>query len=205
MGGLGSGRPNSGAPTCEGYLNIDLAWLRRRRMLTPGRFSTLTWSRSGEQTGSLTLAAEHDGVRLMYRTKDREGEPIDVNELVAFVYTPTRFGGRRQWLRCLRCGRGCRKIYGGRYFRCRRCYRLRYASQGESRPDQRALDRARKIAKRLHDKWGGATEEEYEFPPKPQRMRWATYNRLEEQYDELETRWALGIMTRIARFKRGMR
>ena len=63
MGGLGSGRPNSGAPTCEGYLNIDLAWLRRRRMLTPGRFSTLTWSRSGEQTGSLTLAAEHDGVR----------------------------------------------------------------------------------------------------------------------------------------------
>jgi hypothetical protein len=41
------------------------------------------------------------------------------------------------------------------------------------------LDRARKIAKRLHDRWGGVTEEEYEFPPKPPRMRWATYNRLE--------------------------
>ena len=48
--------------------------------------------------------------------------------------------------------------------------------------------------------WGGATEEEYEFPPKPPRMRWATYNRLEEQYDELENRWALGIMTRFARY-----
>ena len=33
-------------------------------------------------------------------------------------------------------------------------------------------------------------------------MRWATYNRLEEQYDELENRWALGIMTIITRFAR---
>ena len=64
------------------------------------------------------------------------------------------------------------------------------------------MDRARKIAKRLHDRWGGVTEEEYEFPPKPPRMRWATYNRLEEQYDELENRWALGIMITINRFAR---
>ena len=141
-------------------------------------------------------------MRLIYRTKDRDGAPVDVNELVTFVYK-RRPGSvaRRQWLRCLRCGRGCRKIYGGRYFRCRRCYRLRYASQSE-RGAQRAMNRARKIAKRLHDRWGGATEEEYEFPPKPPRMRWATYNRLEEQYDELENRWALGIMTIITRFAR---
>jgi hypothetical protein len=204
MGGLGSGRPSSGAPTCEGCLGIDLAWLRRRGMLQPGRRSAVTWSRSGEQTGSITLAAQTDGVRLIYRTTDRDGAPVDVSELVPFTYTPTMFGGQRQWLRCLKCGRGCRKIYGGRYFRCRLCYRLRYASQGESRRDQRALDRARKIAKRLHDRWGGATEDEYEFPPKPPRMRWATYNRLEEQYDELENaadaRWAVRIMTRFARY-----
>ena len=55
--------------------------------------------------------------------------------------------------------------------------------------DQRTSDRARKIANGLHDKWGGATEDEYEFPPKPPRMRWATYNRLEAQYDDLENRW----------------
>ena len=173
-------------------------------MLRPGRRSAVTWSRSGEQTGSITLAAQTDGVRLIYRTTDRDGAPVDVSELVPFTYTPTMFGGQRQWLRCLKCGRGCRKIYGGRYFRCRLCYRLRYASQGESRRDQRALDRARKIAKRLHDRWGGATEEEYDFPPKPPRMRWATYNRLLEQYDELENaadaRWAVRIMTRFARY-----
>jgi hypothetical protein len=34
---------------------------------------------------------------------------------VTFAYTPTRFGGQRQWFRCLKCHRRCRKIYGGRY------------------------------------------------------------------------------------------
>jgi len=135
-------------------------------------------------------------VRLLYQTKDCDGSPIDVDELVPFTYTATMFGGRRQWLRCLKCGRGCRKIYGGRYFRCRLCHRLRYASQ-RVRPDQYASDRARKLAKRLHDKWGGATEDEYDFPPKPPRMRWATYNRLEAQYDDLENRWAVGTMARL--------
>jgi hypothetical protein len=61
---------------------------------------------------------------------------------------------------------------------------LRFAERLKA--EQRASDRARKIAKRPHDKWGGATEDEYEFPPKPLRMRWATYRRLEAQYDDLE-------------------
>jgi hypothetical protein len=199
MGGFGSGGHNArGAATCESCHSIDLALLRRRGMLQPGCYSSLTWSLAGEQTGSIMLIAQHDGVRLRYQTKDRYGSPVDVNELVPFAYTHTRFGGRRQWLRCLKCDRGCRKIYGGRYFRCRLCYRLRYASQSE-KPDQRASTRARKIAKRPHDKWGGTTEDAYDFPPKPPRMRWATYNRLEAQYDDLENRWALGIMTRFAR------
>ena len=199
MGGFGSGGHNArGAATCESCHSIDLARLRRRGMLQVGRYSSLTWSQAGEQTGSIMLIAQHDGVRLRYQTKDRDGSPVDVNEFVPFAYTPTRFGGRRQWLRCLKCGRRCRKIYGGRYFRCRLCYRLRYASQSE-KADQRASDRARKIAKRLHDKWDGATEDEYDFPPKPPRMRWATYNRLEAQYDDLENRWALGILTMLAR------
>jgi hypothetical protein len=138
-------------------------------------------------------------VRLIYQIKDRNGLPVKVDELVAFSYTPTMFGGRRQWLRCLKCGRRCRKVYGGRYFRCRLCYRLRYASQRE-RSDQRAMGQANKIAKRLHDKWSGATEDAYDFPPKPPRMRWATYNRLEARYDDLQNRWAICTMRRFARF-----
>src|SRR5262249_21797030 len=139
------------------------------------------------------------GLRLLYRTKDGNGAPVEVNELAPFAYTPTRLGGQRQWFRCLKCYRRCRKIYGGRYFRCRLCYRLRYASQSEDKA-QRAMRRADKVAKRLHDMWGGMTVEEYEFPPKPPRMRWATYQRLEEQYDRLQDRWGVAIMARFGRF-----
>jgi hypothetical protein len=128
------------------------------------------------------------------------GSPVDVDELVPFTYTATMFSGHRQWFRYLNCGRRCRKIYGGRYFRCRLCHHLRYASQ-RVRPDQYASERACKLAKRLHYKWGGTTEDEYDFPPKPPRMRWATYSRLEAQYDNPENRWVVGIMTQFGRFR----
>jgi len=29
---------------CEDYYHLDLAWLQRRRILTPGRKSVVTWS-----------------------------------------------------------------------------------------------------------------------------------------------------------------
>ena len=148
--------------------------------------------------GSISLVAEHDGVRLIYSSKDRNGVAVDVNELVPFAYTPTRFGGRRQWLRCLKCGRGCRKIYGGRYFRCRQCHRLIYASTREP-AYQRAIDRADKLRKRLGDKWGSAFERD-EFPPKPKRMRWSTYHGIEEQYHDLQHRWVVGAMAQFGRF-----
>jgi uncharacterized protein YukE len=147
----------------------------------------------------MMMAAQQDGVRLLYHTKDGNGAPVDVNELVTFAYTPTRFGGQRQWFRCLKCYRRCRKLYGGRYFRCRLCYDLRYASQREDAA-QRALSRAQKIAKRLHAMWAGTTEEGYEFPPKPPRMRWVTYERLEKQYDRLQDRWGVATMARFGRY-----
>src|SRR5262245_46737166 len=52
--------PQPHAPSQPRFF-IDLAWLRRRGMLTPGPVSTLTWSRLGEQTGSITLAAQSEG------------------------------------------------------------------------------------------------------------------------------------------------
>jgi hypothetical protein len=81
-----------------GRLTLNLAYLRRRGLLEVGRYTTLTWSRGGQQTGSIALSAQPDGVRLRYQTKDREGLPVEANELVAFAFTPTRFGGHRQWL-----------------------------------------------------------------------------------------------------------
>jgi hypothetical protein len=51
---------------------------------------------------------------------------------------------------CRRRGRHCRLLFGGRYFRCRQCHGLEYASRNMS-PAQRAMHRADRIANRLHD------------------------------------------------------
>ena len=64
------------------------------------------------------------------------------------------------------------------------------------------MQRADRIANRLHDMWGAKTKAEYDFPPKPPRMRWTTYQRLLDQYDELQNRWAVDMMSFVARFSR---
>ena len=76
-----------------------------------------------------------DGVRLFYRTRRDDDEWHDVDEIIPTVWTPTRFGGRRQWICYPKCGRRCRILYGGSRFRCRR-YRLSYSSQAETRADR---------------------------------------------------------------------
>jgi hypothetical protein len=77
--------------------SIDHAWLRRRGMLKPGRYS-LTWSSRGEPAGSISMIAQAGGLHLLYWVTGSNGERSSVNEFVPFAYTPTRFGGRRQWL-----------------------------------------------------------------------------------------------------------
>jgi hypothetical protein len=84
-------------------------------------------------------------VRLLYWVTASNGQRLSVDEFVPLRYTATKFGGRQQWRACLRCGRRCRRLFGGRHFRCRQCHGLKYASRNES-PAQRAVRRADRIA-----------------------------------------------------------
>ena len=141
--------------------------------------------------GSITMLRLPTGLKLMYRTQQADGEWQSIDELVPFVLTPMRFGGERRWFQCLRCARKCRVLFGGRRFRCRRCHRVRYASQSETR-----LDRAHrgmfKIVKRLDPK-----EQCNDLPEKPKRMHWRTYNRLVERYEHYDGQWAWAVMRRL--------
>jgi hypothetical protein len=113
----------------------------------------------------------------------------DVAETVRVVRTPCRFGGARPYFICpgvvngVTCRRRVAKLYGaGRYFLCRHCCRLAYASQSEGVWD-RALRRADKIRQRLGVEPGMKAS----FPPKPKGMWRRTYERLREQAFEAET------------------
>jgi len=197
MGGRGSGRRASFGlmvtKTNEVH-SIDLAWLRRKKLLNIGRWSTLTWSRRGHQTGSIQIGCLTGSIRLAYRTRPSGDDWKDVSEVVPLIETATRFGGRRQWFQCLTCGRKCRILYGGANFRCRKCHRLKYDTQYEP-GFARAATRALKIRGRLGCN-GGIVEP---FPEKPKGMRWATYEALQAEEERLRHAWAVGIMAKFER------
>ena len=199
MGGRGSGRSGGlGMLTdkCHEYHSVDLDWLRRKRYLRTGYSGKLTWSRGGTPTGNIDYRVEASGLRLIYKTRSHGGEWRDVDELVPFVHTRTNFGSGRRWFECLSCRIRCRILYGGAYFRCRRCHRLKYESQYEPAWG-RAASRALKIRERLGGK-GGIDDP---FPLRRKGMQWKTYHRLEAEYERLTNNWAAAAMQMMARYR----
>lgn len=198
MGGRGSGRPAGlglTADLCHRSHSVDLDWLRRKRLLALGRWSTLTWSVRGEKTGSIRLTLVQDGVKLSYRARQHNEGWQQIEEVLPLVETPTNFGGRREWFRCLSCRRRCRIVYGGLRFRCRKCLGLRYESQYEpsfARDASRAL--------KIRDKLGGRGGLDDPLPAKPKGMRWRTYRRLEDTDERLRRQWASGISAHFRLF-----
>ena len=115
-------------------------------------------------------------LRLRYSmTEYWTGEEIDIDDQIYLAATDLHFGGLRWWFVCPHLNRRVRKLslpLGGRHFWSRHAYELAYASQRATKFD-RALRRARKLRLRL-----GGDPADDEYPDKPPRMRWATYNRL---------------------------
>lgn len=200
MGGLGSGRQAGLGLTvdkCHEYKSIDLAWLRRQKLLRVGNGSILKWSVRGQETGSVRIEYLPGGVRLVYRCRRPGADWQDVSEFVPVIETATNFGGRRQWFQCLSCHSRCRILYGGVHFRCRRCHKLKYDTQYEP-PFARAATRALKIRERL----GGNGGIDDPFPLKPKGMHWRTYERLQAQEERLQHAWAVGIRGKFRMFER---
>jgi hypothetical protein len=138
--------------------------------------------RDGERVAWIDLRAQHDRLHLTYRVRIGGGEWEDVEEPVGIVHVRCRYGATRPFFVCpgvvngRTCGRRVAKLFAaGRYFLCRHCYRLAYASQSEGVLD-RTLRRANKIRQRLGGDLGMAVP----FPLKPKGMWRRTYERMRE-------------------------
>ena len=187
MGGLFSGG-GRGASKLSSFHTIDLMDLKRMGLL--GRLGThsITWSRSGKETGRIQIALSEQSMELIYKTRKDGGYWQDIRENVWFDCVPQHFGGHRTWFLCPGCDQRTRALHAGLYFRCRRCYGAVYPSQYQNAAE-RACTRAHTIRKNL----GGSVSLCDSFPLKPKGMHWRTYDRLKQEHDELEQRW-IGYM-----------
>ena len=174
MGGYGSGSRQRYAPKTDEYRKIDLSdFSKTRRDETAS--GTIIWSRAGKRTASIGYELSPHSLRLYY-SMTRQGEGSRVDEHIAFDFTAQPFGGDRRWFLCRSCGRRCRVLYGGAYFRCRQCYGAVYESQY-----QHWRFPCLSSSERVRHKLGGQPGFCHPFPQKPKGMHWKTYRRLQDQ------------------------
>jgi hypothetical protein len=152
-----------------------MAHLRKRGLLVPGTRTVLSWQMRGRLTGSINFRAFEDRVELRFACGTES-----VLQEIAFVHTPTNFGGRRKRFECPHCWRACDVLYGGFRFRCRKCHRLTYQSQYDAAWERRR-SRAEKIRTKLGQPGFITPYDVHRFPDKPKRMRWQTYERMRNE------------------------
>jgi hypothetical protein len=206
IGGLGSGRWKDRArKTVESYRMLDVNQLSEKGCLRPGWSSRCQWINGDEVASSINLRAESERLHLSYAIRVRGGEWEDVAEVISIVHVPCRFGGSRAYFICpgpgdrTDCGQRVAKLYlSRRYFLCRQCNQLTYASQFE-RPWQRALRRANKLKQRL-----GIDVDAESFPDKPEGMWTRTFDGLLNdilQAEILANEAKVNMLKRLAQVK----
>jgi hypothetical protein len=170
-----------GKDTVEGSRCLDILSLYHKGMLHYGCFGWAWYdSRSGEKTASIGVKVLHRGaLELSYTVTPRSGDPEDMQYIVPLEWRPCNYGGERPYFFCPLCTRRVSKLYmnSGRYFACRKCNDLAYASQQESYMF-RILSQAQKIREKL----GGSTCTFDPFPERPRYMHRLTYWRLQHWY-----------------------
>ena len=144
----------------ETYNRLDIGYLSRNGLLRPGRAFPLSWTRGGVEAGTIWMDVDWGYLVLSYWM-----ESENVEEEVSLDFTGCNYGGERPWFLCPGCGRRVGVLaLAGKYFRCRHCYQLYYASQFETNFDK-ALRKVRKLRDRIGE-------------GKPKGMHKATYERL---------------------------
>lgn len=184
MGGIGSGRHfrQDVKETTDDYCKLDIRYLRRKGLLTPGLGYSIQWKRNDVTIGDIKLKINQDNLNLDYWQKTRNNEWINKCHTVNLVWTPCTYGGSRAWFLCpiVNCRRRVAILYIGEISACRHCHQLVYTSQRETDFD-RSIRQVDKIREKL--KWesgflnGGGW--------KPKGMHWRTFERLKAQHDAL--------------------
>ena len=181
MGGRGSGRRRgySGKPETSDSMPLDIRKLARTNLLRQGSSFSWQWLVNGRQVAGIDIRVDClDSLVLSYCMKST-GEVAEQN--VQMQTSHCHLGGQRLWFTCPQCRQRVAVLYApGRYFACRQCCGLGYATQKEGAGD-RAITKADKLRKRMGWEAGILNGD----GGKPKGMHWKTYQRLKSERDAL--------------------
>ncbi len=176
--------------TTNEYLSVDLAKLKALGMLERHYRQSLSWSRGDERIANISIRPAPTYILFKYcHGAADDPNRQDIKEVMPIVETPCNYGGTRKWFACLSCNRRVRILYGGKYFRCRKCYGLKYNSQYEEKRF-RYLDYARDIQRKVAGEYQDVDDP---LAPRPKGMHRKTYRRLQREYDYYRN-YGFGLM-----------
>ena len=194
MGGTGSGTwcRTGTKTTTDDCKEIDIRYMKRNGLLTPGHTGSLSWNRNGEPVGDLRYRFDKDFLVLNYRYRENGGEWEPVNQSISITTTHCNYGNSRQWFQCPCCSYRCAILYGAsKLFLCRKCYALPYRAQMQADID-RLYDQKHNLGKLIF--------EHYECGDgwlKKKGMHQTTFGRLYSKYERLESRVNQGTIDRF--------
>lgn len=206
MGGPGSGNHyRFGAKhRVEDCLSFDVRNWRREGVLEPGRSTTRAWYRDGRKVSSIDVRAFRGAVELSYSVGPGGalGRKEDMRYTVPLTWTPCNFGGSRPWFLCpgmvngVACGRRVAKLYlRHRYFLCRHCHDLTYASRQQGG----RIAALRSKCQRIRQKLGGSANMTEPFPKRPKGMHLRTYMRLFLEYEKADEEYTRALVEDLQR------
>ncbi|HEY1430482.1 MAG TPA: hypothetical protein VGF39_02475 [Stellaceae bacterium] len=123
-------------------------------------------------------------VELMHPTRDERERDRIVTDRIQLTWTAPTYGGRRWWFLCPSTAYRTTKLFlpdGAWHFRSRQAYRLGYACQRDDR-----FGRLQRRAVALNRQLGGEGWSTWDIPPqKPKWMRWGTFERKIERWEQV--------------------
>ena len=193
MGGSGSGtwyRWDT-RRTIDDVMQLDVRMMARNAWLLPGVKGEINWRRNNQPWGSISYQSFINRLVLSFRYRVSGQEWGDVTQEIAFDETQCNYGNIRKWFVCPGCHRRCALLYsGGKYFLCRKCYKLPYKSQRQTKID-RLISQKHELGERIFDDYHNGSGWK-----KRKGMHQRTFDRLSCLYAELE----ISVDEYLARF-----
>ena len=189
MGGIGSGR-HSWQDTMENTSTLDVRWFNKKGLFKHPRpyQGSLEWTRNGNSVGGMGYKILDDRMILMYKHRNRQNlEWEEVEQTIYFDETPCNYGGTRKWFLCPNCLKRVAVLAGlGKYFYCRKCYRLPYRSTLETKRD-RVFTKKHELGAQIFEHYqnGDGWQKKKGMHWKTFHKKYSEYNRLREITDEI--------------------